>query len=90
MLLTYLLTTLFTATFSLPTDPNSASLSENLTPVPEPYNCGYVLTASNSSSFCGLYALDRCEAFFYNDTIADYQDAFAYHLYGGCECKFFG
>jgi hypothetical protein len=76
MLLPLLLTALLPTSFSLPTL--------------EHYNCGYTLTRYNSSAYVGLYAHNKCVDFFYNDTIADYQDAYAYHLYGGCECKFFG
>ena len=80
-----LLLTLLPAALALPQSPTSTPTS---TPTPEPYNCGYALTRHNSSAFVGLYAHDRCEIFFFNETIIGYQDAFAYRLYGGCECRF--
>ena len=70
----------------LSTIPSTTSLPT----VPEAYNCGYVLTRHNSSAYAGLSAFNRCEPFYYNATIKNYQEAFAYHLYGGCGCKFFG
>ncbi|KAH3918094.1 hypothetical protein HBI56_145190 [Parastagonospora nodorum] len=78
-----LLLTLLPAAFSLPHTTTSTH-----TPTPEPYNCGYALTRHNSSAYVGLYAHNRCEDFFFNETIIGYQDAFAYRLYGGCECRF--
>jgi hypothetical protein len=76
MLLTYFLTLLST-TLSLPT-------------APDPYNCGYVLTRHNSSAYASIHAWNHCVVIYYNETIRDYQDAYAYHMYGGCECKFYG
>ncbi|EAT85885.1 hypothetical protein SNOG_07234 [Parastagonospora nodorum SN15] len=73
-----LLLTLLPAAFSLPHTTTSTH-----TPTPEPYNCGYALTRHNSSAYVGLYAHNRCEDFFFNETIIGYQDAFAYRLYGG-------
>jgi hypothetical protein len=55
----------------------------------DPYNCGYVRTRPNSSVVAGIFAHDACMPFFYNETIRDYQDAFAYTLYGGCSCHFY-
>jgi hypothetical protein len=77
MLLSYLLVTLASTTSSLPT-------------AVEPYNCGYVLTLHNSSAYAGVYAYDSCKPIYFNQTIQDYQDAYAYHMFGGCKCKFFG
>jgi hypothetical protein len=77
MLLSYLLATLVPATSSLPTNA-------------EQYNCGYVLTAHNSSSYAGVYAYEECKPIYFNQTIQDFQDAYAYHIFGGCQCKFFG
>jgi len=58
----------------------------------EPYNCGYVLTIRNSSAYAGISAYPpaqaECTAIYYNDTIPGYQDAYAYSLFGGCECSF--
>jgi hypothetical protein len=56
----------------------------------DPYMCGYVLTAYNSSTYAGLSAFGRCESFFYNKTIHDWQDAYAWKLFGGCEYQFHG
>lgn len=53
------------------------------------YQCGYVLTKPNANVHAGLSALESCTPFFYNDTVADYQDAYAYKLFGGCECGFY-
>ncbi|KAF1924502.1 uncharacterized protein M421DRAFT_8804 [Didymella exigua CBS 183.55] len=55
----------------------------------DPYNCGYVRTRPSSSVVAGIFALNKCEPIFYNETISDYQDAFAYTLYGGCSCRFY-
>jgi hypothetical protein len=55
----------------------------------DPYQCGYVLTERNSSSYAGLSAFKYCAPFYYNETISDYQDAFAYRLWGGCQCSFY-
>jgi hypothetical protein len=55
----------------------------------EPYNCGYVRTRLNSSVVAGISAFGACTPFFFNKTINDYQDAFAYTLYGGCQCQFY-
>jgi hypothetical protein len=55
----------------------------------DPYNCGYVRTRWNSSVVAGISAFGACTPFFFNDTINDYQDAFAYTLYGGCHCQFY-
>ncbi|KAF9695972.1 hypothetical protein EKO04_006279 [Ascochyta lentis] len=46
----------------------------------DPYNCGYVRTRWNSSVVAGIFALEGCAPFYYNETIGDYQDAFAYTL----------
>ena len=62
---------------------------ENPTTATDPYNCGYVRTRWNSSVIAGIFALDNCEPFYYNETIGGYQDAFAYALYGGCACRFY-
>jgi hypothetical protein len=77
MFILYLRTILLSAVATYPT-------------APDLYNCGYALTRHNSSAYAGLYAWNRCEAIFYNNTIHGYQDAYAYSMYGGCECKFFG
>lgn len=80
MLLPYLLTALLPSASAAPlTDPN-----------PEPYNCGYVLTEHNSSAYAGIYAHGFCEPIYYNETIRDFQDAYAYRMYGGCACQFYG
>lgn len=55
----------------------------------EAYNCGYVRTRWNSSVIAGVFAFGDCVPFYYNETIGDYQDAFAYMLYGGCTCRFY-
>jgi hypothetical protein len=55
----------------------------------DPYNCGYVRTRPNSSAVAGIFAYDSCMPFFYNETIRDYEKAFAYTLYGGCTCRFY-
>ena len=55
----------------------------------EPYNCGYVRTRPNSSAVAGIFAYDACMPFSYNETIHDYEKAFAYTLYGGCTCHFY-
>ena len=85
MLLPYLLTTIFSAipsTTCLPTD----SVASYDSP---PYNCGYVLFMRNENVHTSLSALDRCEPVYFNATSKRYLEAFAYHLYGGCECRFF-
>jgi hypothetical protein len=76
MLLSYLLAALVSSASSRPT-------------AAEPYNCGYVLTLRNSSAYAGVYAYDSCRPIYFNQTIQDYQDAYAYHMFGGCGCKFF-
>ena len=48
----------------------------------------YVLTERNSSSYAGLSAFESCTPIYFNQTINDYQDAFAYRLWGGCKCSF--
>ena len=55
----------------------------------DPYNCGYVRTRYNSSVVAGIFALETCTPFYYNESIGNYQDAFAYTLYGGCTCRFY-
>ncbi|CBX92907.1 hypothetical protein IAQ61_005743 [Plenodomus lingam] len=57
--------------------------------LPEPYNCGYVLTEHNSSSYAGLPAINWCAPIYYNESIPGYQEAWAYKLFGGCKCGFF-
>jgi hypothetical protein len=54
----------------------------------EPYNCGYVLTVRNSSAYASVSAFSDCTAIYYNQSIPGYQDAYAYSLYGGCQCSF--
>jgi hypothetical protein len=54
----------------------------------ELYNCGYVLTVRNSSAYAGISAFGDCTAIYYNQSIPGYQDAYAYSLYGGCQCSF--
>lgn len=54
-----------------------------------PYNCGYVRTRWNSSVVAGIFAYGACKPFYYNETIGGYQDAYAYTLYGGCDCRFY-
>jgi hypothetical protein len=66
---------------SLPTSSSSTDPS---------YMCGYVLTAHNSSTYASLSAFGYCESFFYNQTIHDWQDAYAWKMFGGCECRFYG
>jgi hypothetical protein len=78
-ILTGLLSTL-PATLSAPTS--------TLTGYGDPYNCGYVLTVRNSSAYAGLSAYTSCTPIYYNQSIPGYQDAFAYSLFGGCECSF--
>jgi hypothetical protein len=78
---TLLLTTLTTL---LP-----VSLAAPAAPSDPTYQCGYVLTKPNANVHAGLSALESCTPFFYNDTVADYQDAYAYKLFGGCECGFY-
>jgi len=56
---------------------------------PEPYMGGYVLTAHNSSSYAGLFAVNLCMPIYYNASLPGYQDAFAYRLFGGCRCGFY-
>jgi hypothetical protein len=80
MLLTALLPALLS---SLPPTSSLPTTTRDL------YQCGYVLTIHNSSAYAGLSAYDACAPFFYNDTISDYQEAFAYGLYGGCGCSFY-
>ncbi|KAI4947602.1 hypothetical protein J4E91_006422 [Alternaria rosae] len=46
----------------------------------EPYNCGYVLTERNSSTYAGVSAFSECTAIYYNYTIPGFQDAYAYSL----------
>jgi len=85
MLPPYLLTAILSvipSTTSLPTD-SVASYD------PPPYNCGYVLFMRNENVHTSLSALDRCEPVYFNATSKRYLEAFAYHLYGGCECRFF-
>ncbi|RMZ69147.1 hypothetical protein GMOD_00003072 [Pyrenophora seminiperda CCB06] len=55
----------------------------------DPYQCGYVLTELNSSAFAGLSEYSTCTPIYYNESIPGYQDAFAYSVYGGCQCHFF-
>ncbi|UPX10625.1 uncharacterized protein EKO05_0001271 [Ascochyta rabiei] len=62
---------------------------EGSSPPSDPYNCGYVRTRWNSSAVAGIFALESCTLFYYNETIGNYQDAFAYTLYGGCTCRFY-
>ncbi|KAH8727693.1 hypothetical protein GQ44DRAFT_611175 [Phaeosphaeriaceae sp. PMI808] len=52
----------------------------------EPYMCGYVLPMRNVSLFTGLMDLQYCAPFFFNETLNDYQEAFAYSLFGRCVC----
>ncbi|CAG5157040.1 uncharacterized protein ALTATR162_LOCUS4833 [Alternaria atra] len=54
----------------------------------EPYNCGYVLTERNSSAYASISAYTDCTAIYYNQSIPGYQEAYAYSLYGGCQCSF--
>lgn len=81
---------LFTTPLSLVVPLLTALTSSLPTSSPEPYMCGYVLTRHNSSAYASISALDACAPFYYNETNQDYQDAFAYKLFGGCECGFFG
>lgn len=85
MLLSHILATI------LSTIPSASSLPTELatTPADTPYNCGYVLTRRNENSHVSLSALDSCKHIFFNTTSRTYTEAYAYHLYGGCECKFF-
>lgn len=53
------------------------------------YNCGYVLTKPDENVHAGLSAFDTCNPFFYNSTIGNFQDAYAYKLIGGCSCGFY-
>ncbi|KAH6614816.1 hypothetical protein C7974DRAFT_320494 [Boeremia exigua] len=55
----------------------------------DPYNCGYVRPHWNVSVVAGVFAYDSCSAFFFNETLGGWQDAFAYALYGGCICRFY-
>jgi hypothetical protein len=80
-------TTLLTALLSTFPTTLSAPASTLINPY-EPYQCGYVLTARNSSSYAGLSAYGFCTAIYYNHSIPGYQDAFAYRLWGGCQCSF--
>ncbi|KAF1837243.1 hypothetical protein BDW02DRAFT_491799 [Decorospora gaudefroyi] len=83
MYLTSILATLFStlpATLSAPSSP--------LRHASDPYQCGYVLTARNASVYAGLSAYSACTAIYYNQSIPGYQDAYAYTLYGGCQCTF--
>ncbi|KAH7388662.1 hypothetical protein BKA66DRAFT_568987 [Pyrenochaeta sp. MPI-SDFR-AT-0127] len=52
-------------------------------------NCGFVLTKPEENVHAGLTAFDACTHFFYNTTIEDYQDAYAFNLFGGCKCGFY-
>ena len=84
MLNTHLLTLLLSAlphTHGSPFAPPSPSTTTA-------YNCGYVRTRWNSSAVAGVFAFSACTPFFFNTTTNDYQDAFAYTLYGGCRCQF--
>ncbi|KAH7080599.1 hypothetical protein BKA63DRAFT_247767 [Paraphoma chrysanthemicola] len=81
MLFTHILATVF------PSVTSSAPLSN---PATEPYNCGYVLTQHNSSAYAGIYAYESCEPIYYNTSSGGYQDAYAYWMFGGCGCRFYG
>ncbi|KAF2032522.1 hypothetical protein EK21DRAFT_60600 [Setomelanomma holmii] len=74
MLFTYFLTALLPVASTAPVQNRN----------PESYNCGYLLTEHNSNSYAGIYAHDYCESIYYNQTISDYEDAYAYHIFGGC------
>jgi hypothetical protein len=82
MLFPIIFTALLSTTASMPTDPYAP-------PPPEPYNCGYTLFKYDYNMYVGLSALDSCVMLYYNRTLRDYQPAIAYHIHGGCECKFF-
>ena len=83
-----LVSSLLTAFLSVVQTTQSAPV-DNPSMSAEPYNCGYVRTRWNSSVVAGIFAFGACEPFYYNETIGDYQDAFAYTLYGGCACRFY-
>ncbi|KAF2131800.1 hypothetical protein P153DRAFT_430016 [Dothidotthia symphoricarpi CBS 119687] len=85
MLLTSLLATLLS---TVPTT-LSAPVTVPVTLDNYPYQCGYARTRWNSSVIAGLSAWGTCTPFFWNATIVDYQDAFAYGIYGGCACRFY-
>ncbi|KAI4924821.1 hypothetical protein J4E85_007938 [Alternaria conjuncta] len=86
------LATILTGLLSSLTITLSAPLATTPELYGEPYNCGYVLTIRNSSAYAGISAYPpaqaECTAIYYNDTIPGYQDAYAYSLFGGCECSF--
>ncbi|KAF1841087.1 uncharacterized protein K460DRAFT_410479 [Cucurbitaria berberidis CBS 394.84] len=79
MLLNIILTTLLSA---LPSTLSAPTSDFN-------YQCGYVFTKPNANVHAGLSAFNSCTDFFYNSTISDYQDAYAYKLFGGCKCGFY-
>jgi hypothetical protein len=54
----------------------------------ESFDCGYVLTERNSSTYASVSAFPDCTAIYYNYSIPGFQDAYAYSLYDGCECTF--
>ncbi|KAF2832787.1 hypothetical protein CC86DRAFT_414327 [Ophiobolus disseminans] len=86
MLLTYILTALFSAiptTTSLPTELAAYS-------APRLYSCGYLLFIRNQNVHVSLSGTDRCKPVYFNTTSGTYLEAFGYNVYGGCECKFFG
>ncbi|KAH6860761.1 hypothetical protein BKA58DRAFT_39194 [Alternaria rosae] len=83
----YLATFLTSLLSSLPIT-LSAPISTTSELYGEPYNCGYVLTERNSSTYASVSAFSECTAIYYNYTIPGFQDAYAYSLYGGCQCSF--
>ena len=84
MLANCLLTTLLSTVQITQSAPvNSPTMSA------DPYNCGYVHTRWNKSAVAGIFALGKCEPFYYNETTGACQDAFAYTRYGGCTCRFY-
>ncbi|KAF1944533.1 hypothetical protein EJ02DRAFT_340781 [Clathrospora elynae] len=69
--------------------PSTLSFPASNLPADDPYQCGYVLTEHNSSAYAGLSAFSYCSPFYYNQSISGFQDAFAYRLWGGCQCEFY-
>jgi hypothetical protein len=76
------------ATVNFLTLPHTTS-SLPTTSTGDPYMCGYVLTRQNSSAYAGLSAFGYCEPIYYNETIHGWQDAYAWKMFGGCECRFY-
>lgn len=85
MLLSYILAIILSAIPSATSFPTEfAVVAGNA-----PFNCGYVLFRRNENSHVSLSALDSCKYIFFNTTSQTYTEAYAYHIYGGCGCKFF-